>query len=321
MLHEWRFLTTLLAEKAIEFLRTNPEGKPFCLSISFKEPHGPWNYFDPCAPNPYEHTEIPPSTTCTREDYLAQPQFLRESLNGSGAWPKDAHTRFTKSARTCYRLITGMDAAVGRIMAALEELGLDDNTVVIFTSDHGALRGAHGLSGKWILYEESVGVPFIMAMKGAIPGGRVDRKHLVSNGLDLLPTLCDYAGIETPRGLAGRSLRPLAEGRDVAEWRSDVFAESRNGRMVRTARFKYCVHEAGERREMLVNLDRDPGEMKNLAGSPRYRDELNRHRRLLLSWLEKQQDTLGLSYAVRPEGARKAGLNHAPPARPLQIWK
>lgn len=188
------------------------------------------------------------------------------------------------------------------VLGALKEAGLEDSTLVIFTSDHGDMDAAHRLEHKGVLYEEAVRVPFIMMHRGAIPGGRVDHEHLVSNGLDLLPTLCDYAGIDAPDGLAGRSLRPLAEGRNQAEWRGDVFVECHNGRMVRTKRFKYCVYEEGESREMLDDLDRDPGEMKNLAGSPRYRDELNRHRRLLLNWLDQQHDALGLSYAVRPEG-------------------
>ncbi|KPK42538.1 MAG: hypothetical protein AMJ65_07465, partial [Phycisphaerae bacterium SG8_4] len=111
-----RFLTTLLAEKAIEFLRTNPADKPFCLSISFKAPHGPWNFFDPHVPNPYDNAEIPPPASYTRQAYEAQPEFLRKSLNGSGKWPEDPHKRFLDNARTCYRLITGMDSAVGRIM-------------------------------------------------------------------------------------------------------------------------------------------------------------------------------------------------------------
>ena len=70
---EERFLTTLMTEKAIEFLQTNPADRPFCLSISFKEPHGPWNFFDPDTPNPYENTEIPLPATCARENYESQP--------------------------------------------------------------------------------------------------------------------------------------------------------------------------------------------------------------------------------------------------------
>jgi choline-sulfatase len=203
------------------------------------------------------------------------------------------------------RLTERVDAQIGTVLGALKESGLENSTLVIFTSDHGDMDAAHRLEHKGVLYEESVGVPFIMAQKGVIPSGRVDREHLVSNGLDVLPTLCDYAGIETPGGLAGRSLRPLAEGLEVDEWRSHVFVECHNGRMVRTARFKYCVYSEGELREMLIDLNRDPGEMKNLAASPRHCDELNRHRRLLLTWLQQQHDTVGLSYAVRPEGSNR----------------
>ena len=134
-----RFLTNLMVEKAIEFLRTNHPDKPFSLSISFKEPHDPWNFFDPQAPNLYENMEFPIPTSYTREDYNNQPDFLKDSLNGSGkSW--ETHLEylapngtFNTEARTRYRLITGMDNAIGQIMAELEKLGFDDNTIVIFT--------------------------------------------------------------------------------------------------------------------------------------------------------------------------------------------
>jgi len=319
-----------LAEACAEFLK-RPHDKPFFLFVSFINPH------DICymVINDHARHEGKPirdnedSRVCER--FLDQARksgdlerFIRENcppVPDNFDITKDepeAITPGTKSPRgyardnwsedtwrlhrwLYARLTESVDAKIGKVLAALKEAGLEDDTLVIFTSDHGDMDAAHQLSAKSFLYEESVKVPFIMAQKGVIPGGRVDRKHLVSNGLDLLPTLCDYAGIEPPSGLVGRSLRPLAEGRDVGEWRSHVVVECINGRMVRTARFKYCVHETGERPEMLVDLDRDPGELKNLATSPQYLDELNRHRRLLLTWLEQQNDTLGLSYAIRPE--------------------
>jgi len=271
------FLTTLMAEKAEEFLRTHPAGKPFCLSIYFKEPHGPWNFFDPCAPNPYEHAVIPPMTTCTREDYLAQPEFLRESLNGFGEWPKDPCERFLDRTRTCYRLITGMDAAVGRVMATLAELGLDKNTVVIFTSDHGALRGAHGLSGKWIMYEESIRVPLIVCdprLPVALRGTR--RKQMVLN-IDMAPTLLALGDVSIPVRMQGRDVIPLLRDPSLA-WRTEWFYEHTyntnpprrpiaKSEGVRTERWKYIRYtEYNPPYEQLFDLQGDPGEERNLAG-------------------------------------------------------
>jgi len=271
-----RFLTTLLGEKAIEFLRTNPADKPFCLSISFKSPHGPWNFFDPHAPDPYENTEIPAPASYTRQDYEAQPEFLRKSLNGGGEWPKDPRRRFLDNARTCYRLITGMDAAVGRIMAALEELGLDDNTIVIFTSDHSSLRGTHGLFGKWIMYEESIRAPLIVRdprLPAKLRGTRRDQMVL---NIDFAPTMLTMGGVAIPPRMQGRDFGPLLRN-EPTKWRTEWFYEhtynTKPPRLpiaksegVRTERWKYIRYiEQDPPYEQLFDLKSDPGEERNLA--------------------------------------------------------
>ena len=272
-----RFLTTLLAEKAVEFLRTNPADKPFCLSISFKVPHGPWNFFDPHAPNPYENAEIPPPASYTREDYEAHPEFLRKSLNGGGVWPKNPRERFLNRARTCYRLITGMDSAVGRIVAALEELGLDDNTVVIFTSDHGSLRGTHGLIGKWIMYEESIRAPLIVRDPRLPVESRGTRRDQMVLNIDLAPTMLAMGGVVIPPRMQGRDFGPLLRDASI-EWRSEWFYEhtynTRPPRRpiaksegVRTEHWKYIRYiEHDPPYEQLFDLKNDPREQRNLAG-------------------------------------------------------
>jgi arylsulfatase A-like enzyme len=135
-----------------------------------------------------------------------------------------------------------------------------------------------------------------MSHKGTIPAGRVDDAHLISNGLDLLPTLCDYARIDIPESRPGKSIRPLAEGKRVKRWRQFVAAESHYGRMVRTNRYKYCIHDSGKHAESLIDLKNDPGEMKNLAETEEYKDVLNKHRRLLRRWVEKIDDRIGAEY-------------------------
>jgi arylsulfatase A-like enzyme len=190
-----------------------------------------------------------------------------------------------------------VDREIATVLDALKEAGLQDNTLIVFTSDHGDMDSAHKLEHKQVLYEESVRVPFIMSYKGRIPANVIDKKHLVSNGLDLLPTLCDYVGIKTPEGLPGKSLRPLAEGKAV-EWRDFVVAESHYSRMVRTKRFKYCIYDSGRHREQLIDMENDPGEMKNLAADEKYKDVLIKHRRLLYEWVEKTSDKIGAEYVI-----------------------
>jgi arylsulfatase A-like enzyme len=135
-----------------------------------------------------------------------------------------------------------VDAQIGRLLDALKSNGLEKNTLVVFTSDHGDMDGSHRLASKNVFYENSAGVPFIMRYKGVIPAGVVDDKHLISNGLDVLPKLCDYAGVPIPEYLLGRTIRPLAEGGIDNARRPYIVAENTTGRMLRSDRYKYCVY-------------------------------------------------------------------------------
>jgi len=196
------------------------------------------------------------------------------------------------------RLTEMVDAHIGVVLKALKDAGLEDDTVIIFTSDHGDMDSAHKLEHKSVLYEESVRIPFIMSHKNRIPAGRVDDKHLISNGLDLICTVCDYAGIESPKGLCGDSVRTLAEGKETSGWRDSVLVESQNGRMVRSDRFKYCIYDSGANREQLTDLKNDPGEMNNLAGDPKFKTVLDEHRKIMKAWIKRTGDKIGAAYVV-----------------------
>lgn len=197
------------------------------------------------------------------------------------------------------RLTERVDREIGQMLRALRESGLEDNTLVVFSSDHGDHDGAHRLEHKSTFYEEAARVPFIVSLKGVTKPGLVDRTHVVSSGLDLIPTLCDFAGITVPPDLPGRSVRALAEDRDPGVWRPYVVSETHYGRMVCSGRYKYCVYESGARRESLVDLTQDPGEMKNLAASPGHAQILDQHRAYLRQWLDHYGDTFAAQYAVR----------------------
>ncbi len=324
-----------LAEACVRFLK-QPHDKPFLLVASFINPHdicymaiddyarsrserplypqqtvprqrlaealkrpegvSEREFFErlcPPLPDNFEIPELEPEAITTH--YLGIRSFRRYAREH---WDE----RMWRLHRWAYcRLTERVDAQIGRVLAALREAGLEKNTVVVFTSDHGDLDAAHRLEHKSILYEEAARVPLILAGPGIGPAGRVDRTHLVSVGLTLLPTLCDFAGVEPPPGLPGRSLRPLAEGRAVSDWPDQVVVESRAGRMLRTGRFKYVVYQDGRHREQLIDLENDPGEMHNLAENPRYRDVLNEHRRRLRRWVEQVGDRIGEEYVPAPE--------------------
>ncbi len=234
-----------------------------------------------------------------------EPECITERYLGVRAFRVYARTQWSEERwrehRWAYCRLTEMvDAQIAQVLDALRRAGLEEETVVVFTSDHGDLDSAHRLEHKSVLYEEAARVPLLVSRKGVTRPGLVDEEHLVSVGLDLIPTLCDYAGIEPPAGLRGRSVRPLAEGREPESWRDDVVVESRAGRMLRTDRFKYVVYESGEHREQLTDLAADPGEMQNLAETPEFQDVLTEHRRRLRRWVEETGDQIAAPYVPEP---------------------
>jgi arylsulfatase A-like enzyme len=115
--------------------------------------------------------------------------------------------------------------------------------------------------------------------------------HLVSNGLDLIPTLCDYAGIDPPTDFKGLSFRRLAEGREPQRWRDHLWIESEFGYMVEGDRYKYMPYDSGKDQEQLMDLEKDPGEIKNMAEDPAYRDILNQYRQYFRSYQESADET------------------------------
>jgi choline-sulfatase len=177
------------------------------------------------------------------------------------------------------RLTEFVDAQVQVVLDALRESGQEENTLVIFSSDHGDNDASHRMEHKTVLYEESANIPFLAMWKGHIPAGKVDNKHLVSNGLDLLPTLCDYAGIEGKSDPRGRSLRPLFEGAKV-KWRETLGVESEIGRMVvHENGLKYIRYDAAGFEEQLLDLQADPYEKKHFTSEPGYMEALEKLRR------------------------------------------
>ena len=138
---------------------------------------------------------------------------------------------------------------------------------------------------------------------GTTKSGRVDKTHLVSTGLDLIPTLCDFAGIAKPPALAGRSVKPLAVAPDAQhDWRNSLVVENQGSRILCSERFKYTVYDHGLPREMLINLEDDPGEMTNLAVDPSYRETLAEHRRLLRTWYRRNGHELDSVYTQQSPG-------------------
>lgn len=185
------------------------------------------------------------------------------------------------------RLTERVDSEIGMVLDALKTTGLEESTLVILTSDHGDMDAAHRLEHKTVFYEESARVPLIVRPPGSPKPARLDESHLISSGLDLFVTICDYAGARLPSGLPGRSLRPLIEGESVRSWRETLVVESQIGYMITDGRYKYCAYDPdkGFLRDSLVDLETDPGEMFNLVGEGLLLSQMKRLREAMSAWL------------------------------------
>jgi choline-sulfatase len=207
-----------------------------------------------------------------------------------------------------YRQVEMLDGDVGRILDAVDDSGRARDTVIVLTADHGDGRGRHQHVQKWYPYEESVKVPMIVSCPGRIAENAADASHLVS-GLDLMSTVCDYAGVAPPPDARGRSLRPLCE-QQPTEWREFVASEHHVvGRMLRTPQYKY-VRYRDDPVEQLFDMQADPWETKNLYDAPRFAGVVADHRKLLDAWeasLAPVAPTpeVGIPPRKRPAGAKK----------------
>ncbi|MFW6309248.1 MAG: sulfatase, partial [bacterium] len=185
------------------------------------------------------------------------------------------------------KLTERVDSQIEELLKAVKENGLMEDTVIIFTSDHGDMDSSHRLEHKTVFYEEASRIPLIVYDPESERKGIIE-EHLVSNGLDLLPTLCDYAGISPSGKVPGKSLKSLVQGKESDSWREYVPVQNEVGYMIVTGRYKYMLFEEGENREQLMDLKKDPGEMKNFASHPDYCKVLEKHRQLFKKeWPEK----------------------------------
>lgn len=203
---------------------------------------------------------LPPNFEPQEEEALAIGSLLDRR-----AFRRRAREEYTEEQwrmhRWAYaRLIEVVDAQIQVVLDALKESGQEENTLVIFSSDHGDNDASHKLEHKSVLYEESANIPFAAMWKGHIPAGQVNNMTLISNGLDLLPTVCDYAGIKVQVDPRGMSLKPLFEGREV-EWRKTLGVEGEISRMVVSEDgYKYVRYDAVGFEERLMDLNKDPFE-------------------------------------------------------------
>ncbi|NQT86504.1 sulfatase-like hydrolase/transferase [bacterium] len=291
------------------FLRNRSSSIPFAMVASFFQPHDicQWLRINQADPGGIRfrglEAELPPLPANFDYD-RREPAAVARQRAGNEPGPKKGswsalHWRYY--IWSYYRHIEMVDAEIGRVLRALDAAGLTKDTLVLFTSDHGEGLGQHQMVRKNNLYDAAARVPMIASLPGRVAQGKADGARLVSH-LDLLPTMCDYAGIAPPKGVHGRSLRPWLEG-GSAPWHPCVVTEVLNnsGRMVRTARYKYTTYR-DDPVEQLFDMKADPGEMKNLATDPKHAAALAEHRKLLRDWERRIEPAPG---CPNPDAWRK----------------
>jgi arylsulfatase A-like enzyme len=276
--------TARFGNQALEFLRVADAAKPFCLSISFTAPHArdgqPREFTPDLRDEPlYAEARIKPPATATGESYRRLPQAVRTS-EARKRWERRFATpeMLQATVKDYYRLITGVDREVGRMISLLEERDLATNTVIVFTSDNGFALGDRGLADKWFPYEEDIRVPLVIADLRRPARRHARTVDLMALNLDLARTLLDYAGAPAPEVMQGNTLRPLVEESVVPRWRGDWLYDHHYGPRiippsegVRTERWKYIryVNESPAIEE-LFDLKRDPLEQRNLVAETKH---------------------------------------------------
>ncbi len=307
-----RHETDLCADAAIEFIESNPENKPFCMSVSFNathaedEDHRPGYHFQwpESADGLYEDVMFPEPELSDEKYFKAMPPFLQDQ-NGLSRkryyWRWDTPEKYQTNIRAYYRMITGIDNAIGRVLQLLKKKGLDENTILIYSADNGFMRGDRGTAGKWNHYEQSLRVPLII-YDPRLPDEKRGRvlNELVNN-VDLPATFVDFAGLEIPHVFQGRSLVPLLEDTQ-SQWREDIFTEHKfklynNWHSVRNERYKYTSYdnEMGGSYDCLYDLEKDPSEYVNQLNNPEYS-----------SILKKMKGRMSSFLAAYPKATQKA---------------
>lgn len=282
-----RHETDLIVDRGIEFIRNQPKDKPFALNMWFNACHaedgdrrpGIGHFTWPQSSNGlYEDREMPTPRLNDQATFDELPEFLKTTINRERYfWRWNTDDKYQINMRAYLRMVTGIDSAIGRFQKALEEAGLADNTIIVYTADNGYYMGNRGLAGKWAHHDESLRVPMIVMDPRVPESQRGKVTDAFALNLDLPSTFLDWADVEIPERYQGRSLQPIVAGGKPADWRTETFHEHFAVRTripafegVRNEKFKYVRYVDDANHEFLHDLENDPNELINLAYDPKH---------------------------------------------------
>jgi choline-sulfatase len=275
LLAEEDHFESFVARESIRFLKQH-KSEPFLLVSSFVKPHDPFmpakrwfNMF------PRESVKLP--DTWGKLDLATVPRFIKHMVEASPVTPELLDPEQARMRVACYYAnLAQADDCIGKVLGTLSELGLDDDTIVMYLADHGDMAGDKGLWLKFIMYENSVGVPLMFRVPGMTSGG--SRSATIASLTQVLPTLAELCGVDIPSKLDGqsavRSLRNPQERFDTAAYSEIDMLSQTSKQMFRRGDYKYCYN--GVDMEQLYDMRRDPLEMTNLALDRKYKDTVQK---------------------------------------------
>jgi arylsulfatase A-like enzyme len=318
------YSSDLTTDMALEFLRSADRERPFCLVYQFKAPHRPFSPA-PRHAEMFSDVEVPKPATYDDDHATRKIAEISEDMKFEVSLERDyddlpqdltAEQKrewiFQRFMKDRFRTIFGVDENLGRVLDHLQAEDLFDDTLILYTSDHGYFLADHGWYDKRFMYEPAVQIPLVASYPRGCPKG-LTSKALAMN-IDFTPTILDFAGVDIPAGMHGRSLRPILEGAEPDDWRQATyyayyedswrlvgaadedraepyryFTPHRVGphRGVRTERYKLIEYYTEGDYWELFDLEADPNELRNVYLDPDYagvaaemKSELNRQRRL-----------------------------------------
>lgn len=297
-----RHVDEIIGDKSVAFVQSQSAKIPFFLYMSFNISHAEDN-----DRRPGFHYQWPAEEDGLFEDveplrpnlddpkyFAAAPEFLKTSLNRERYfWGYDTPEKYRVNLRAIYRMLSGMDRIVGRVLVTLREKGFDENTIVVYSADNGYYMGDRGFQGKWSHFDQSLHVPLVIydpRMKQEL-AGRVFDETVIS--LDIPATILELAGVSVPPKYQGVPLTAFIDGESPDDWRTDFYCEHHSGNAklprwfgVRDDRYTYAnYYKNGV--ELLYDRETDPTELVNVAKAPEYSDTLKRLRENSLRYKEE----------------------------------
>lgn len=284
------FTTDWLCDRAIEFMGAH-KNEPFCYMVSIPDPHGP-------------DTVRAPYDTMFEHQKYSQPRSAKKSDKGLPSWGQKNKSNYNQSRY--YGMVKCIDDNVGKILKYLEEKSLLDRTIVVFTSDHGDLRGEHARHNKGVPYEGSARIPFLIRWPAKIKPGTVVRQSL--DCTDFLPTILALMGVATSGKEEGRNVsRLFTEGRAPADWNDITFlraAGTSNLLWVAAVTSRYKLIYCAKDDPWFFDLEKDPDELINNFQNPEYRNVIRQMARALLEYGNKYHDPRIKNFKVTADIAR-----------------